>query len=154
MNVNPIKRFFESKAMQKFYKKACDPKNVDFWNNTLPLIETSTCTAFYMLNTETQKDLPRDQKNILQYQNILNCVAGVWLGGMFNKKVTKFINKLTPKLNKDLIKDVHKVEAGVKILGPTVIMAMLMRVISPTVTAFVSTKIEDKRRENKLDIKA
>ena len=132
MKVNPIKKFFESKSIQKFYKKACDPKNVDFWNNTLPLIETSTCTAFYMLNTETQKDLPRDQKNILQYQNILNCVAGVWLGGMFNKKVTKFINKLTPKL----------------------IMAMLMRVISPTVTAFVSTKIEDKRREKKLDIKA
>ena len=48
----------------------------------------------------------------------------------------------------------HKVEAGVKILGPTVIMAMLMRVISPTVTAFISTKIEDKRREKKLDIKA
>ena len=138
--------------MQKFYKKCCDPKNADFFNNTLPLMETGVCTAFYMLHTEQQKDIPREQKNVLQYQNVLNCVAGVALGGLLNRKVTKFINKLTPKLNKEIIPDVHKVEAGIKILGPTVVVATLMRIVSPTVTALISTKIEDtKRAKRKLD---
>lgn len=155
MKVNPIKTFFESKPVQKFYKKVCDPKHANFFNNTLPTLSTVVSTGLYCYFTEQQKDIPRPQRNIIQWQNILGGVAGVIIGSALNRKVTKIANELAPKIDKSIL-DVHKVEAGIKIGGPALATCLLMRCVSPTVVAWVSTKIEDYRREkkNKLDIKA
>ena len=152
--VNPLKGFFEWKPIQKFYKKACDPKNANFFNNTLPTLETLASTACYMVATEKQKDIPREQKNVLQWQNVLSCVGGMAVGSWLNRKVTKVANELAPKIDKSIC-DVHKVEAGLKVGLPLMATAVLMRCIVPTVVAQASTMIEDRRREKqKLDIKA
>lgn len=149
-----LKKFFEAKPIQKFYKKACDPKNADFFNNTLPTLETATSTLFYVAATEQQKDIPREQKNVLQWQNVLGGVAGMIVGTMLNRKVTKFANELAPKIDKNIM-DVHKVAAGIKVGLPILATAVLMRFVTPVVVAQVSTMIEDKRREKKsLDVKA
>lgn len=155
MKVNPLKAFFESKAVQGFYKKACDPKHANFFNNTLPTIETGVSTLLYCWATEKQKDIPKEQKNVLQWQNILGGVAGIAVGTALNRKVTKFANELAPKIDKSIC-DVHKVKAGVLVGLPILATGILMRCVSPTVVAQVSTMIEDHRRakENKLDIKA
>lgn len=155
MKVNPIKSFFESKIIQNFYKRACDPKHADFFNNTLPTIETGVSTMLYCWATEKQKDIPREQKNVLQWQNILGGVAGIIVGTALNRKVSKFANELAPKIDKNIV-DIHKVEAGIKIGAPLVATCLLMRFVSPTVVAQASTMIEDYRREkkNKLDVKA
>ena len=155
MKVNPLKSFFESKAVQKFYKKVCDPKKEAFFNNTLPTLESVASTMCYIWSTEKQKDIPREQKNILQWQNVLSGVAGVAVGSYLNRRVTKFADKLVPLINKEQIPDVHKVVTGTKIVLPLITTAILMRMVAPTVVAQVSTIIEDRRREKKkLDVKA
>lgn len=155
MKVNPFKAFFESKAVQNFYKKACDPKHADFFNNTLPTLETLVSTGCYIYATQKQKNIPPEQKKVLQWQNILGGVAGMFLGSFLNRKVSKFADKLAPKIDKNIC-DVHKIEAGLKVGLPLVATACVMRLLVPVVSAQASTMIEDYRRakKNKLDIKA
>ena len=157
MKVNPLKSFFESKTMQKFYKKACDPKHDAFFNNTLPTLESVASTLCYIVSTEKQDGIPREQKNVLQWQNVLSGVAGVAIGSVLNRKVTGFANKLIPLINKEHIEDVHKVIAGTKVVLPLITTALLMRLVMPVVVAQASTMIEDHRRakkNQKIDVKA
>lgn len=157
MKVNPLKSFFESKTMQKFYKKACDPKHDAFFNNTLPTLESVASTICYVVATEKTSDIPREQKNVLQWQNVLSGVAGVAIGSVANRKVTKFANKLVPLIDKEHVEDVHKVVAGTKVVLPLITTALLMRLVMPVVVAQASTMIEDHRRakkNQKIDVKA
>ena len=157
MKVNPLKSFFESKTMQKFYKKACDPKHDAFFNNTLPTLESVASTICYVVATEKQDGIPRSQKNVLQWQNVLSGVAGVAIGSVLNRKVTGFANKLIPLINKEHIEDVHKVIAGTKVVLPLIATALLMRLVMPVVVAQASTMIEDHRRakkKQKIDVEA
>ena len=157
MKVNPLKSFFESKTMQKFYKKACDPKHDAFFNNTLPTLETVASTLCYIVSTEKQREIPREQKNVLQWQNVLSGVAGIAIGSVANRKVTKFANKLVPLIDKEHVEDVHKVVAGTKVVLPLIATALLMRLVMPVVVAQASTMIEDHRRakkNQKIDVKA
>lgn len=157
MKVNPLKSFFESKTMQNFYKKACDPKHDAFFNNTLPTLESVASTLCYIVSTEKQQGIPREQKNVLQWQNVLSGVAGVAIGSVANRKVTKFANKLVPLIDKEHVEDVHKVIAGTKVVLPLIATALLMRLVMPVVVAQASTMIEDHRRakkNQKIDIKA
>ena len=156
MKVNPIKWFFETKPVQKFFQKAADPKHAEFFNNTLPTLETLVSTGCYIVATEKQKDIPRQQKNVLQWQNVLGCVGGMTLGSYLNRKVTKFANELAPKVDKKIC-DVHKIEAGLKVGLPLVTTALVMRLLVPVATAQLSSDIEEKRRamkKKKLDVKA
>ena len=157
MKVNPLKSFFESKTMQKFYKKACDPKHDAFFNNTLPTLESVASTLCYIVSMEKQDGIPREQKNVLQWQNVLSGVAGVAIGSVANRKVTKFANKLVPLIDKEHVEDVHKVIAGTKVVLPLIATALLMRLVMPVVVAQASTMIEDHRRakkNQKIDVKA
>lgn len=157
MKVNPLKSFFESKTMQNFYKKACDPKHDAFFNNTLPTLETVASTLCYIVSTEKQDGIPREQKNVLQWQNVLSGVAGIAIGSVANRKVTKFANKLVPLIDKEHVEDVHKVVAGTKVVLPLIATALLMRLVMPVVVAQASTMIEDHRRakkNKKIDVKA
>ena len=157
MKVNPLKSFFESKTMQKFYKKACDPKHDAFFNNTLPTLESVASTLCYIVSTAKQNGIPREQKNVLQWQNVLSGVAGVAIGSVANRKVTKFANKLVPLIDKEHVEDVHKVVAGTKVVLPLIATALLVRLVMPVVVAQASTMIEDHRRakkNQKIDIKA
>lgn len=154
MKVNPLKWFFETKPVQKFYKKACAPKNAGFFNNTLPTLESLASGAMYVYMTEKQKDIPREQKNVLQYQNILGTIGGMALGSYLNRKVSKFADKLAPKIDKSIC-DIHKVKAGICVGLPIAVTALVMRLFVPVVTAQASTMIEDYRREKrgKLNVK-
>lgn len=152
MKVNPLKWFFESKPVQKFYKKACDPKNAGFFNNTLPTLETLASTACYVVATDRRKDIPKEQKNVLQWQNVLSGAAGMVVGSYMNRKVSKFANELTPKIDKKIC-DVHKVKAGICVGLPLLATALIMRLVMPIVTTQISTEIEEKRRSNKLNIR-
>ena len=157
MKVSPLKSFFESKTIQSFYKKACDPKYDAFFNNALPTIETAVSTSFYCLATEKQDGIPRAQKNVLQWQNILSGVAGMAIGSVLNRKVTGFANKLIPLIDKEHVEDVHKVIAGTKVVLPLITTALLMRLVLPVIVAQTSTIIEDHRRakkKQKIDMKA
>ena len=102
--------------------------------------------------TKKQRDIPRDQKNVLQWQNVLSGVAGVAIGSVLNRKVTGFANKLIPLINKEHIEDVHKVIAGTKVVLPLIATALLMRLVLPVIVAQTSTMIEDYRRNKKKEL--
>lgn len=154
MKVNPLKRFFESKPVQNFYKKACDSKHADFFNNTLPTLETLVSTGCYMYSTQKQKNIPSDQKKVLQWQNVFGGVAGMAVGSFLNRKVSNLAKALEPKLDKNII-DIHKVKAGLCVGLPLLATALVMRFAVPVVTAQASTMIEDHRRaKKKLDTQA
>jgi len=155
MSINPLYNFSISKTGQRFYKWICDPNNHKFLNNTLPTIETAIVTSFYCYATEKQKNIPRDQKNLLQWQNVLGGLFGMGLGSFFNRKATKFVEELAPKIDKNLM-DVHKVKTGLAIGLPIVCTAMTMRFLIPIVSTQLSTIAEERRRakrdqENKLN---
>ena len=155
MKVNFITRVFESKPVQGFYKKICDPKHATFFNNTLPTLETLVATGLYVWSTEQRKEIPREQRNVLQWQNILSGAAGMAVGSFLNRRVSKFAEKLEPLIDKKLF-DVHKVVTGIKIGLPLLATALTMRLGMSVLTAQASTMIEDRRREKKkqLDTKA
>lgn len=149
-----------SNVGQKFFKWASNPANEKFLNQTLPQLETVVATGCYMVSTARQKNIDKDQRDMLQIQNVASGVAGLTLATVMSRKIGKFgeevINNLDPK--KIPIKDIGKVKAGIRVGIPLVTTALCMRFIIPSAIAMFSGKImdkvRDKREQKKLNYKA
>ena len=63
-----------------------------------------------------------------------------------NKKVGKFAESVAKKIDKNVIEP-HKVQAGIGILGPTLVVLLFNRCILPALLTPVSSKIRDKFEE-------
>lgn len=156
-----VSKIFEniakSKTGQKFYKWACEPKSEKFLNTNLPQIETVLSTACYVWSTAKQKNIEKEQKDLLQIQNIGSGVIGLAIGGAANR----WIGKKTEEIIKDLDpkkldpKAIRKISTGLRVFAPICSTAIVMRFLLPSILAGVSGKMMDKKREQqKLDIKA
>lgn len=150
MNVNKV---FESMAKsnigQKFYKWAASPGKDKFLNTTLPTFETVVATGLYCWSTARQKNIEKPQRDLLQTQNILSGVAGVIVGTITNrhfyKKTEEVIKHLDPtKLDP---KTLRKTSDGLRVITPMICTAAIMRWITPSITACLSGKIMDRKRE-------
>ena len=155
-----FENFAKSKTGQKIYKWACEPKSEHFLNNTLPQVETVLSTACYVWSTAKQKNIEKDQRDLLQIQNIGSGLIGLAIGSWANRKVGK--------LGEDIIKDldpkkldpkaIRKISTGLRVGLPIMSTAIVMRFLSPSLLAGFSGKLMDKAREKrqqqKLDIKA
>ena len=147
-----------SKAGQKFFGWASQPKSEKFLNNTLPQIETVFSTACYMISTAKQKNIDDDRKKMLQIQHVASGAVGLTVASFANRAVGKFgesvAKNLDPKkLDPNAIKQVTN---GIKVGLPIVTTAFCMRFAIPTAIALFSGKTMDKVREhrkNKLDVK-
>lgn len=155
-----INKIFESIAKsnigQRFYKWSASPGKDKFLNNTLPTIETIVSTGIYCWSTARQKNIEKPQRDLLQWQNVLSGAAGVIVGTFANR----FFYNQTEKIVKDLdpskldMKTLRKVGTGLRVVTPIICTAAIMRWITPSITAFISGKIMDKKRsQQKLDIK-
>lgn len=157
MKINKIfESLASSKTGQKVYKWACEPKSEKFLNNNLPQIETVLSTACYMWSTARQKNIEKDQRDLLQIQNLGSGILGVGLGAYLNRKIGKYTEKVIKDLDSNKIdpKSIRKISTGLRVGLPILTTAVLMRLVTPTVLAFISGKMMDKKRENqKLDIK-
>ena len=155
-----FENFAKSKTGQKIYKWACKPKSEHFLNNTLPQVETVLSTACYVWSTAKQKNIEKDQRDLLQIQNIGSGLIGLAIGSWANRKVGK--------LGEDIIKDldpkkldpkaIRKISTGLRVGLPIMFTAIVMRFLLPSLLAGFSGKLMDKAREKrqqqKLDIKA
>lgn len=150
MAINPVQSFATSKTGQRFYKWLCDPKKERFFNCTLLNIDTAVATASYIASTEMQPNIPREQKNLLNWQNVLSAVVGITCGAFFNRKASRLVDKVIPKISKN-IEDVHKVKTGLAICLPLVVTSATMRFAIPVITAQVSAIIEERRRKASLN---
>ena len=144
-----IDSFARSKVGTKLYKWAASEKGQQFLYKQMPNIESVVSVGLYCAATERQKNLSRREKNVLQWQNVLPGIVGISLGSYLNKKVYNFGESIMKYVDPSKVKDVHKIRGALAVLLPIV-----MRYISPTVTAFVSGEIEERRNKKKLDVKA
>lgn len=160
MKVNKIFEYIaKTKAGQKVYGWCAEgPAREKFLNNSLPTLETVVSTGLYCYSTAKQKNLEKEQKDLLQWQNVLSGVAGVAVGTATNryfyKKAEGVIKDIDP--TKFDPKSLRKISTGIRVITPMICTAFIMRWIAPSVTAFISGKIMDKKRESncqkKLDI--
>lgn len=160
MSIQPVTtaltKFAKSGIGQKIYSNLLQPNKEKFLNNTLPLIESATCTLAYCYATATNKKIPKEQKETLQYQNIINGVAGITLSGAMNAFVSKQGDKIVKNLKPDLVKDFEGVSRGIRIVLPIVTTGLCMRYILPVASAPISSFIKKIRGKDKkpLDTKA
>ena len=153
--VRAIDKFAKSSIGTKLYKWAASEKGSKFCATTLPTLESLTATSLYVIATESQKNLDRREKNVLQWQNVIPGLLGITLGTYLNKKAFDFGEKIIQKLDPKKVPDSHKIHGAIRVAGSVVMTAMLMRWILPVATAFVSGEIEERRaQKKKLDVKA
>ena len=151
--------FAKSKAGQKFYKWAASPGKDRFLNNTLPQVETVLATSCYVWSTAKQKNIEKEQKDLLQIQNIGSGVVGIAVGTAANKWISNQTDAIVKDLDPKKLdpKSLRKVSTGLRVIAPILTTAILMRCIIPTALAAMSGKMMDKKREvqeQKLDVKA
>lgn len=122
-----LARFAKSNIGQKMYKSILRPDKETFLNNTLPLIESTVCTGSYIYATHHDKKIPKEQKPILQWQNILNGVIGVAVSGKLNRWISKKGAQVIKGLKPELVKDFDNVVTGVKVGLPILMTSLVMR---------------------------
>lgn len=142
-SVNIFTKIATSARGQKIFKKMLDPQNQDWYNKTLPNIETTAATVAYVLATHVQKDIDKDSKTALQIQNILSWIASLALATPLNKGIQKFGDKVIKGLDPKNIPDVHKCINGIRVGAPIAMVIGINRFLLPTLFVPVSSKIRD-----------
>lgn len=152
---NVFTKIAKSNAGQRFYQTMCNPKNQHAVTTGLLAAETILSTANYMIFTQKQENIPPAQKKAMQTQHVLSCLASLAICTPINKKVGEFAEKVAQKVDKNVIEP-HKVQAGIGILGPTLVVLLFNRCILPAILTPISSKIRDrfekKEQEKKLNI--
>lgn len=134
-----LSRIAKSKAGQRVYTKLLNPDKENFLNNTLPLIESAVCTGSYIYATATDKNIPKESKPALQWQNVINGVAGIAVSSRLNKWVSKKGAAVIKDLDPKLVKDFEGVVSGVRVGLPILMTSLVMRYAVSTLSVPVST---------------
>lgn len=151
---NFFTRFAKSVLGEKIYKKVLHPSKEVFLNNHLPIIESAVVTGFYMLSTQVQKDIPKENKKSIQIQNILSFLVSASTAIPLNKKATKMGEGIIKHLKPELMKDGHKCVDGIRVGLPMLSTLLISRFAVAVGLVPLSTKIRDTMNNKKLDIKA
>lgn len=164
--INEIfERFAKSKTGTKIYKWCSDSKKrEDMLNIVIPSAETVVSTASYVIAVESQpKDkVDRQRKDLLHFQNVSSGIIGLGLGMIANKWVYKKGEEIIKDLDIKKIdpKSIRQISTGIRVIGPAIITASIMRFALPTITAYASGKYTEHKRNNneynssKINIKA
>lgn len=143
VDTNIFTRIARSKWGQRVYENILDPKKDKFWNNTMPLIETSVASCCYIGATAVQKNIDDKSKKAMQWQNVLSWGVSLLIAGALNRNVTKAGEGIIKHLNPDLIKDAHKVVNGLQVGLPIAVVTLINRFALPTLFVPLSSKIRD-----------
>lgn len=152
-----LARFAKSKVGKAMYKTLLKPDKETFLNNTLPLIESTVSTASYIYATAKDKNIPGEQKPILQWQNVINGVVGIAVSGAMNRWVSKKGAQIIKGLKPELVKDFDAVVNGVRVGLPILVTTLVMRWGVSTASVPISTaakKIHESikgKKEHKVD---
>lgn len=146
MKINRI-----SQAIQRMAKRvSANEKMYDKMNNViLPIGETTIATGMYALFIEKNKDIERERKPALQYQNLICGVAGATLANGVNKNIQKHQVRIIEELKKNKsIKNPEGLINGLKIAMPLVIFTSIIRFLIPVISTPISSRIHE-MQENK-----
>lgn len=145
---NIFTKIAKSKYGQKIYKKMLDPKKDGFWNNTMPLIETSVASLCYIGATAVQPKIDDKSKKALQIQNVLSWIASLVLSGALNRGVNKAGNGIIKHLKPELMNDGHKIINAIQVGLPILSVTLINRFLLPTLFVPMSSKIRDYNKSN------
>lgn len=152
MRINKI-----SEHIQKFVKKVAEnDKLYDKINNKiLPIGESTLATGMYALFIEKNDHIEKERKPALQYQNLICGAVGMFSANKINQSIQKHQAKIIEALKKN--KDIQNPETlinGLKIAMPIIIFSAIIRFLLPVISTPISSKINQKRIKNTIDINA
>ena len=151
---NVFTQIAKTPLAQSIYKKVLDPKNDNFLNNTLPIIESAVISSFYMISTAMQKKIDDDSRKAMQIQNVLSLLFSVGMAIPLNKKVGQLGSKIVKYLKPELMEDGHKVVDGIKVGLPILNSIVISRFVVAVGLVPLSSKIREfikGRSKNRLD---
>ena len=151
--VNALTKFAKSSVGSELYRWGTSEAGKMFLCTKMPLIETGLATASRVYATEKQ-DLSRREKNVLQAGHIVPAIFGISIGSVLNKKVYNLADKVVENLDPKKVSEIPKIKSALRVCLPIFSTALLLRLIFPVATAFVSGEIEEHKAKKKLDIKA
>lgn len=151
--VKSLVKFANSNVGENLYRWGSTSKGKQFLCQSLPLIDTALATASRVYATEKQ-DLSRREKNVLQAGHIVPAIFGIGIGSVLNRKVYSLADKVAEKLDPKKVKDIPKIRGALRVGLPLLSTALLMRLVLPVATSFVSGEIEERRAKKKLNLKA
>ena len=152
MKINKIFEWLaKTKPGQKVYKWCAEGNHDRFLNNTLPQVETVLSTACYVWSTAKQKNIEKDQRDLLQIQNVGSGIVGLALGTAANHWISKQTDKIVKDLDPKVMdpKALRKVSTGLRVFAPICTTALCMRFLIPSFIAAFSGKWMDKVREKR-----
>lgn len=152
MKINKIFEWLaKTKPGQKVYKWCAEGNHDRFLNNTLPQVETVLSTACYVWSTSKQKNIEKDQRDLLQIQNIGSGIVGLGLGTAANHWISKQTDKIVKDLDPKVMdpKALRKVSTGLRVFAPILVTGTIMRFLIPSFIAAFSGKWMDKVREKR-----
>lgn len=141
---NFFTRIASTKIGQNIYKKMLNPKHDDFYNKTLPIIETTVASSFYVVSTQVQKNIDDKSKKAMQYQNIYSWLFSVLLAIPMNKSVTKLGKNIIKELKPECVKDVNKVINGISVGLPLAVVTCINRFALPVLFTPLSSKMRNR----------
>ena len=151
--VNALTKFAKSSVGSELYRWGTSEAGKMFLCTKMPLIETGLATASRVYATEKQ-DLSRREKNVLQAGHIVPAIFGISIGSVLNKKVYNLADKVVENLDPKKVSEIPKIKSALRVCLPIFSTALLLRLIFPVATAFVTGEIEEHKAKKKLDIKA
>lgn len=131
---------------QKFILKTKDKKFLDKMNRNLPIYESLSATAMYLVANEANKKIPKERKSSLNWQTLLGGGASLFLSKSVDSWSTKHKNKVCDELKKLNIKDSEKIIAGTRIAIPIIITSFISRYLVSTLSVPVSILIAKNSR--------
>lgn len=141
MRINKI-----SQSIQNFSKNiANNNKAYDKMNNViLPIGETTIATGLYSYFIEKNKDIEKERKPALQYQNIICGIAGATLANKVNSSIQKHQAEIIKALNSNKnIKNPESLINGLKIAMPMIVFTSIIRFLIPVISTPISSKIHE-----------
>lgn len=142
-----------TKMGQNIYTKLLHPNKERLLNEGLPLVSSGVCTLSYCWATEHDKHIPRQQKGLLQVQNIVNGAVGILLSAKLSKYAYNKTEQVIKKLNPKLIKDCDTVINGARIAVPIAITSVVMRLLVSSGSVLVSDWYKRLQKKKSLDVK-
>ena len=147
MKINKI-----SQIIQKTAKRiANDEKLYDKMNNViLPVGETAVATGMYAYFIDRNKDIERERKPALQYQNLICGVAGATMATGVNKSIQKHQVEIIKVLQKN--KSIQNPEGlinGLKIAMPVIIFTSIIRFLIPVISTPISSRMHEIQERRK-----
>ena len=151
--VKALSGIAKSEAGQSFFKWATTEGGKNSLCTGMPLVESVIATASRVYATEKQKNLSRREKNVLDAGHVVPAIFGVLIGSKLNKKVYNFADIIANSLDPNKVKDIPLIKNALRVCLPIFSTALILRLIFPVATAFVTGEIEEYKAK-KLDIKA